>query len=119
LQSLFAKAINLFLLELRLEPHLFADRNQVGNNWLRVYFLQVREINVYIVDNMIHQTQLFIDLKTLELAVDLSNVKVICKNVPVANFMNFAHYFGSVVTQVLNIDSRVFSCLGYAFLESL
>ena len=68
---------------------------------------------------MIHQTQLFIDLETVQLAVDLSDVKVICKNVTVANFMNFAHYFGTVVAKVFNIDSRVFSCLSYAFLESL
>ena len=65
---------------------------------------------------MIHQTQLFIDLETVQLAVDLSDVEVISKNVTVANFMNFAHYFGTVVTKVFNIDSRVFSCLGYAFL---
>ncbi len=46
---------------------------------------------------MVQQTQLFIDLETVKFGVNLSDVEVVGENVAVANLVNFAHHFCSIV----------------------
>lgn len=79
--------------------------------------MQVLEIHIHVVNNVVDKTQLFVNLETIQLSVDLSDVKVVSEDVTVANFMQLTHHFGPIVAQIFDVHSCVFSLLSNALLK--
>jgi len=119
LEALLCESKDLFLFQLSLKPHLLPSCYKVRYNWLRVKPLQIVKIYVYIVNYVIKKTQLFIDLETVKLAVNLPYVEVVGENITVTDFVNLAHHFVSVVAETIDVNRCFLPLLGHGLFQRL
>ncbi len=81
--------------------------------------MKIAKVHIHVVNYMIKKTQLFVDLETFQLSVDLFDVEVVREQVAVTDLMYFTHDLSSVVAQTVNVYRCLFPLLGDAFLKGL